>query len=75
MARKKEQNPASQKALIDQLKRESGGPQALFDKGGLLEALKKRFIEQALEAEVFIRQILTENEKTITLTEGGSKNE
>jgi hypothetical protein len=55
--------------------RESGGPQALFDKGGLLEVLKKRFIEQALEAEVFIRQILTENEKTITLTEGGSKNE
>jgi len=33
MARKKKQIPTSQKALIDQLIRESGGPQALFDKG------------------------------------------
>lgn len=52
MARKKEQIPESQKALIDQLIRERGGPQALFDKGGLFDALKKRFIEQALEAEM-----------------------
>lgn len=52
MAKKKEQIPDSQKALIDQLIRESGGPQALFDKGGLLDILKKRFIEQALEAEM-----------------------
>jgi len=52
MARKKEQIPDSQKALIDQLIRENGGPQALFDKGGLLDILKKRFIEQALEAEM-----------------------
>ncbi|MEI6848272.1 MAG: hypothetical protein WCK32_09665 [Chlorobiaceae bacterium] len=42
MAKKKEQTPDSQKALIDQLIRESGGPQALFDKGSLLEILKKR---------------------------------
>ena len=52
MAKKKEQIPESQKSLIDQLIRESGGPQALFDKGGLLDILKKRFIEQALEAEM-----------------------
>jgi len=52
MAKKKEQTPDSQKALIDQLIRESGGPQALFDKDGLLEILKKRFIEQAFEAEM-----------------------
>lgn len=52
MAKKKDQIPEAQKALIDQLIRESGGPQALFDKGGLLDILKKRFIEQALEAEM-----------------------
>lgn len=52
MAKKKEQNPDAQKALIDQLIQESGGPQALFDKGGLLDQLKKRLIEQALEAEM-----------------------
>ena len=52
MAKKKAPIPAAQKALIDQLIRESGGPQALFDKGGLLDQLKKRFIEQALEAEM-----------------------
>lgn len=52
MTKKKDQIPEAQKALIDQLIRESGGPQALFDKGGLLDNLKKRFIEQALEAEM-----------------------
>ena len=52
MTRKKDQIPESQKALIDQLIRESGGPQALFDKGGLLDQLKKRLIEEALEAEM-----------------------
>jgi putative transposase len=52
MTKKKDQIPEAQKALIDQLIRESGGPQALFDKGGLLDILKKRFIEQALEAEM-----------------------
>lgn len=46
MASKKEQIPASQNALIDQLIRES----SVTDKGGLLDILKKRFIEQALEA-------------------------
>lgn len=52
MTRKKDQIPNAQKALIDQLIEESGGPQALFDKGGLLDQLKKRLIEQALEAEM-----------------------
>ena len=52
MTKKKEKIPEAQKTLIDQLIRESGGPQALFDKGGLLDILKKRFIEQALEAEM-----------------------
>ena len=52
MAKKKEQMPDSQKALIDQFIRESDGPKSLFDKGGLMETLKKRFIEQALEAEM-----------------------
>ncbi len=52
MTKKKDQIPEAQKALIDQLIRESGGPQVLFDKGGLLDILKKRFIEQALEAEM-----------------------
>ena len=52
MAKKKAPIPAAQKALIDQLIRERGVPQALFDKEGLLDQLKKRFIEQALEAEM-----------------------
>lgn len=52
MTRKKDQIPNAQKALINQLIEESGGPQALFDKGGLLDQLKKRLIEQALEAEM-----------------------
>ena len=52
MAKKKEKIPDIQGELIDQLIRESGGPQALFDKGGLLDMLKKRLIEKALEAEM-----------------------
>ena len=52
MAKKKEKIPDVQGELIDQLIRESGGPQALFDKGGLLDILKKRLIEKALEAEM-----------------------
>lgn len=52
MAKKKEQIPEIQSELIEQLIRESGGPQALFDKGGLLDQLKKRLIEKALEAEM-----------------------
>jgi len=52
MAKKKEKIPDVQGELIDQLIRESGGPQALFDKGGLLDVLKKRLIEKALEAEM-----------------------
>lgn len=52
MAKKKEQIPDIQSELIEQLIRESGGPQALFDKGGLLDQLKKRLIEKALEAEM-----------------------
>jgi putative transposase len=52
MARKKEQIPDIQSELIEQLIRESGGPQALFDKGGLLDQLKKRLIEKALEGEL-----------------------
>ena len=52
MARKKEKTPDIQGELIEQLIRESGGPQALFDKGGLLDQLKKRLIEKALEGEL-----------------------
>jgi len=52
MAKKKEKIPDVQGELIDQLIHESGGPQALFDKGGLLDVLKKRLIEKALEAEM-----------------------
>lgn len=52
MAKKKAPIPAAQKALIDQLIRESGSLQALFDKEELLDQLKKRFIEQVLEAEM-----------------------
>ena len=52
MTSKKDQIPDTQKALIDQLIQESGGPQALFDKGGLLDQLKERLIEEALEAEM-----------------------
>ena len=52
VCRKQEQIPESQQALINQLIRESGGPQALCDQGGLFDALKKPFIEQALEAEM-----------------------
>ena len=51
MTRKKDQHPDTQKALIDRLIQESGGPQALFDDGGLLDQLKKRLIEQALECQ------------------------
>jgi len=52
MARKKEKIPDIQSELIEQLIRESGGSQALFDKGGLLDQLKKRLIEKALEGEL-----------------------
>ncbi|HWR01403.1 MAG TPA: transposase, partial [Chlorobaculum sp.] len=52
MAKKKEKIPDIQGELIDQLIRESGEPLALFDKGGLLDMLKKRLIEKALEAEM-----------------------
>lgn len=52
MARKKDKIPDRQSELIEQLIRESGGPQALFDKGGLLDQLKKRLIEKALEGEL-----------------------
>ncbi|MEI6848378.1 MAG: hypothetical protein WCK32_10265 [Chlorobiaceae bacterium] len=46
MAKKKEKIPDIQGELIEQLIRESGGPQALFNKGGLLDMLKKRLIEK-----------------------------
>lgn len=52
MARKKEKTPDIQGELIEQLIGESGGPQALFDKGGLLDQLKKRLIEKALDGEL-----------------------
>ena len=52
MAKKREKIPDAQSELIEQLIRESGGPLALFDKGGLLDVLKKRLIEKALEAEM-----------------------
>ena len=37
MAKKKEKISDFQGELLDQLIRESGGPQALFDKGGVCE--------------------------------------
>ncbi|TNJ35966.1 IS256 family transposase [Chlorobaculum thiosulfatiphilum] len=52
MTRKKDKIPDRQGELIDQLIQESGGPQALFAKGGLLEQLKKRLIETVLEGEL-----------------------
>jgi transposase-like protein len=53
MARKKAKTQDDvQGELIDQLLCESGGPQALFDKSGLLDQLKKRFIEMVLEGEL-----------------------
>jgi putative transposase len=52
MARKKDKIPDIQSELIEQFIRESGGPQALFDKEGLLNQLKKRLIEKALVGEL-----------------------
>lgn len=52
MTRKKDKIPERQSELIKQLIQESGGPQALFNKGGLLEQLKKRLIETVLEGEL-----------------------
>jgi putative transposase len=52
MTRKKDKIPERQSELIEQLIQESGGPQALFAKGGLLEQLKKRLIETVLEGEL-----------------------
>ena len=52
MTRKKNKTPDIQGELIGQLLRESGSPQALFDKGGLFDQFKKRLIEKALEGEL-----------------------
>ncbi len=41
MTKKKGNIPATHKTLFDQLVLESGGPQPWFDKGGLLDNLKK----------------------------------
>jgi transposase-like protein len=38
--------------MTKQLLRENGSPQTLFNKGGLYDQLKKRFIEMALDAEM-----------------------
>jgi putative transposase len=38
--------------MIKQLLRENGGPQALFNKGGLYDQHKKLFIEMVLNAEI-----------------------
>ncbi|RXK88232.1 IS256 family transposase [Chlorobaculum sp. 24CR] len=52
MTRKKDKTPDIQGELIGQLLRESGSPQALLEKGGLFDQLKKRLIEAALEGEL-----------------------
>ena len=52
MARKKEKTPDVAGELIRQLLRENGDPKALFDKGSLLDRLKKRLIETVLEGEL-----------------------
>ncbi|NTW54712.1 MAG: IS256 family transposase, partial [Chlorobaculum sp.] len=52
MTKKKEKIQDIQGELIKQLLQQSGGPRALFDKGGLYDQLKKRLIETVLEGEL-----------------------
>jgi putative transposase len=52
MARKQEKTPDVAGEMIKQLLRENGDPKALFNKGGLYDQIKKRFIEMVLDAEM-----------------------
>jgi len=52
MARKQEKTPDVAGEMIKQLLRENGDPKALFNKGGLYDQIKKRFIEMVLDVEM-----------------------